>query len=80
MIKTFSKILEVGEMFGEESMFNRNYKRKVNAVAVSDHVVFCNFILKHIKGLNQSYSYSQVTDKAYNMFKLKSFPSGTTIF
>jgi hypothetical protein len=56
MIKTFSKILEVGEMFGEESMFNRNYKRKVNAVAVSDHVVFCNFILKHIKGLNQSYS------------------------
>lgn len=39
MIKTFSKILDVGEMFGEESMFNRNYKRKVNAVAVSDHVV-----------------------------------------
>ena len=39
MIKTFSKILEEGEMFGEESMFNRNYKRKVNAVSVSDHAV-----------------------------------------
>lgn len=39
MVKTFSKILEEGEMFGEESMFNRNYKRKVNAVSVSDHVV-----------------------------------------
>lgn len=39
MVKTFSKILEVGEMFGEESMFNRNYKRKVNAVAVSDNTI-----------------------------------------
>ena len=39
MVKTFSKILEEGEMFGEESMFNRNYKRKVNAVSVSDNAV-----------------------------------------
>lgn len=39
MVKTFSKILDEGNMFGEETMFNRNYRRKVNAVAVSNIVL-----------------------------------------
>jgi len=39
MIKTYSKIVGSNELFGSECMFARNYKRKQNAVAVSDHLL-----------------------------------------
>jgi len=39
MIKTFSQVLEQNEMFGSETFFSKNYKRKQNAAVISDHVV-----------------------------------------
>ena len=39
MIKTFSKIVEQGQIFGDEALFFKNYKRKQNAVAITEHAI-----------------------------------------
>lgn len=39
MIKTYSKIVGKNELFGSEAMLAKNYKRKQNAVAVSEHAL-----------------------------------------
>lgn len=39
MIKTFSKVIQKGSIFGDEALFFKNYKRKQNAVAITAHVL-----------------------------------------